>query len=89
MTTFEFDEDSFLEQYLQDYYQNDDIAVINDICVVLDHEYEDDPERTADLRDAGLLDMTEEELKEELNELERKVLAQAFEDYLNTHHPVK
>lgn len=81
---YEFDEQSFVEHYLLDYSSNQDIADIDDICCVLDNDYDDDKRER--LAKAGYFDMTINELRSELRTLKRKVLTQAFHDYLITHY---
>lgn len=81
---YEFDEQSFVEHFLLDYSSNQDIADIDDICCVLDNDYDDDKRER--LAKAGYFDMTINELRSELRTLKRKVLAEAFQDYLSTHY---
>lgn len=84
--TYSFDEQTFVEHYLLDYSSNQDIADIDDICCVLDGEYGDDDDKEQRLKQAGYFDMSIRELRKELHDLKRKVLTQAFHDYLITHY---
>ena len=82
--TYNFGEQTFVEHYLLDYSSNQDIADIDDIYCVIDGEYDDDKEQR--LNDAGYFDMSIRELRKELHDLKRRVLEQAFHDYLLTHY---
>lgn len=81
---YEFDEQAFVEHFLIDY-NCQEIGDIDDICCVLDREYEDH-DKIVRLAKAGYFNMTDDELRKELRTLERKVLQQAFVDYLNTYY---
>lgn len=74
----EFDEWTFLEVYMTDYYHSDYIAWIDDIDCVLDGEK--DPE------DVGLEGSSKEELISERNRLMRIVLKDAFNNYIEQHY---
>lgn len=84
--TYNFDEQTFVEHYLRDYSSNQDIADIDDICCVIDGEYNDDADKEQRLTDAGYFDMSIRELRKELHDLKRKVLEQAFRDYLSLQY---
>lgn len=73
-----FDEWTFLEVYMTDYYHSDYIAWIDDIDCVLDGEKE--PE------DCGLENCTKEELINERNRMMRIVLEDAFKNYIELNY---
>lgn len=79
---YEFDEQSFLEQWLPYYHQSQAIADLDDIAKILDHDDEGDEDYLEDLRD-----MTTAELKENENALYRQVLTEAFRNYIDTNYP--
>ena len=74
----EFDEWTFLEVYMTDYYHSDYIAWIDDIDCVLDGEKK--PE------DCDLENCTKKELINERNRLMRIVLKDAFNNYIEQHY---
>lgn len=75
----EFDEWTFLEVYMTDYYHSDYIAWIDDIDCVLDGE--------KTLEDVGMESSTTiNELEEERNRLMRIVLKDAFNNYIEQHY---
>jgi hypothetical protein len=51
----------------------------------LHNDYDEDQENY--LREAGYFDMTIDELKAEQARIDRSILEDAFENYLNTHYP--
>ena len=73
-----FDEWSFLEVYMTDYYHSDYIAWIDDIDCVLNGEKE--PE------DVGLEGSSKEELISERNRMMRIVLEDAFKNYIELNY---
>lgn len=73
-----FDEWTFLEVYMRDYYHSDYIAWIDDIDCVLNGEKE--PE------DCNLENYTKEELINERNRMMRIVLEDAFKNYIEQHY---
>ena len=73
-----FDEWSFLEVYMTDYYHSDYIAWIDDIDCVLNGEKE--PE------DCDLENCTKEELINERNRMMRIVLEDAFKNYIELNY---
>ena len=73
-----FDEWTFLEVYMTDYYHSDYIAWIDDIDCVLNGEKE--PE------DVGLEDSSKEELISERNRMMRIVLEDAFKNYIELNY---
>lgn len=83
---FIFDEQSFVEQYHPNY-NCQEIADSDDIAKVLHNDYDEDQENY--LREAGYFDMTIDELKAEQARIDRSILEDAFENYLNTHYPQK
>ena len=83
-----FDEFAFMEQYLPNYYQNDDIAAIDDCDRVLDGEM--DNMTYSQLKDSSLFwlkDYSMEEVSATRDELMRKCLESAFTAYLNEYYP--
>lgn len=82
----EFDEQRFIELYHPNY-NCQDIADSDDIAKVLHNDYDEDQEEY--LREAGYFDMTIDELKAEQAMIDRRILGDAFENYLNTHYPQK
>lgn len=82
---YEFDEQSFIEQYHPNY-NCQEIADSDDIAKVLDNDYDEDQE--VDLREAGYFDMSVDELKAEQARVDREILSEAFENYLNTRYPI-
>lgn len=81
---YEFDEQSFIEQYHPNY-NCQEIADSDDIAKVLDNDYDEDQE--VDLREAGYFDMSVDELKAEQARLDYEVLKAAFDNYLRTNYP--
>lgn len=79
-----FDEWYFIETYLADYSSNDDVAFSNDISKILFGDYHDTRES---LQEAGLLDMTINELEKLDNEITAKLLWQSFKDYMEKEYP--
>lgn len=78
----DFDEQSFIEQYHPDYNCNE-IAYIDDIVKLLNGEAEE-----GDAASTGeFADWSEEALEEELARLQREVLEEAFQNYLNINYP--
>lgn len=73
-----FDEWTFLEVYMRDYYHSDYIAWIDDIDCVLNGEKE--PE------DCNLENYTKEELINERNRMMRIVLEDALKNYIEQHY---
>ena len=73
-----FDEWTFLEVYMTDYYHSDYIAWIDDIDCVLNGEKE--PE------DCDLENCTKEELINERNRMMRIVLEDAFKNYIELNY---
>lgn len=73
-----FDEWTFIEVYMTDYYHSDYIAWIDDIDCVLDGEKK--PE------EVGLEGSTKEELISERNRLMRIVLKDAFNNYIEQNY---
>ena len=80
----DFDEQSFIEQYHPDYNCNE-IAYIDDIVKLLDGEAEE-----GDAASTGeFAHLDEAALEEELARLQRGVLEEAFQNYLDMKYPVK
>lgn len=80
---YNFDEQSFIEHYHPNY-NCDEIAWIDDICKLLDGEAEEgDAASTGEYAGLG-----EEDLKAELARLQREVLEEAFQNYLETKYPL-
>lgn len=73
-----FDEWTFLEVYMTDYYHSDYIAYIDDIDCVLNGEKE--PE------DCDLENYTKKELIDMRNSMMRIVLKDAFKNYIEQHY---
>lgn len=74
-----FDEWTFLEVYMTDYYHSDYIAWIDDIDCVLDGE--------KTLEEVGMESSTTiNELEEERNRLMRIVLKDAFNNYIEQNY---
>ena len=82
---YEFDEQSFIEQYHPNY-NCQLIADSDDIAKVLHNDYDEEQEEY--LREEGYFDMTIDELKAEQARIDRKILEDAFENYLNTRYPI-
>lgn len=82
---YEFDEQSFIEQYHPNY-NCQLIADSDDIAKVLDNDYDEDQEEY--LREAGYFNMTIDELKAEQARIDREILSEAFENYLNEVYPI-
>ena len=82
---YEFDEQSFIEQYHPNY-NCQEIADSDDIAKVLHNDYDEDQEEY--LREAGYFDMSVDELKEEMARLDGQVLSEAFENYLRVNYPI-
>lgn len=80
----EFDEQRFIELYHPNY-NCQEIADSDDIAKVLHNDYSPDQEEY--LREAGYFDMTIDELKAEQAKIDRSILEDAFENYLNIHYP--
>lgn len=83
---FNFDEQRFIELYHPNY-NCQEIADSDDIEKVLNNDY--DSEQEEYLRDAGYFDMTIDQLKAEQSRIDRQILADAFENYLNERYPQK
>lgn len=83
---YEFDEQSFIEQYHPNY-NCQLIGDSDDIAKVINNDYDEDQEE--DLRNAGYFDMTIDELKAEQARIDREILSEAFENYLNINYPIK
>ena len=83
---YNFDEQGFVEHFHPNY-NCQAIADIDDICCVLDREYEDH-DKVVSLSKAVYFDMTDEELKQELHELQGRVLADAMRNYLQEHYQI-
>jgi hypothetical protein len=81
---YEFDEQRFIEQYHPDY-NCQLIGDSDDIAKVINNDYNEEDEES--LRAGGYFDMTIDELKKEQARVDRLILEQAFENYLNTHYP--
>jgi hypothetical protein len=84
--TYEFDEQSFIEKWHPNY-NCQLIADSDDIAKVLHNDYDSDSEEY--LREAGYFSMTIDELKAEQARIDREILSEAFENYLNTYYPQK
>lgn len=79
------DEQDFLENWHPNYYQCDDIAWLDDISKLLDGEAEE-----GDSASTGeYAKLTREELNMEYGRLMRKVLREAFENYLYINYPTE
>ena len=80
-----FDEQSFIEQYHPNY-NCQLIADSDDIEKVLHGDYDEYQEES--LREAGYFSMTIDELKAEQSRIDREILSEAFENYLNEVYPI-
>lgn len=81
---FIFDEQSFIERYHPDYNCNE-IAYIDDIAKLLDGEAEE-----GDAASTGeFADWSEKALKQEMARLQRGVLEEAFQNYLDLKYPIE
>ena len=81
MEKYYIDEQSFLEDWLPDYYHCDEVAWLGDMDKVLDNDYEQD-----DVFVQEYLTMPREELQIERDALARKLMERAFENYLREEY---
>ena len=79
---YQFDEWQFIEHYHPNY-NCDEIAWIDDICKILDNDYEPDSAAAQ----SEYVGMPEEELIAERNRLTAIVLREAMENYISENLP--
>lgn len=83
---YAFDQERFIEQFHPNY-NCQEIADSDDIAKVLNNDYDEDQEEY--LREAGYFNMTIDELKAEQARIDRRILKDAFDNYLNIRYPQK